>query len=1338
MSKIRLNVNSKFQFKSKFGIKINQYSNYVDTLEVKFDYVFKTSYPAIYLYVERNDKSSNTLYSTQLILNQESNCYEYQFGSNDGDINGSWFTAIPGPLKVSFEIIDGDDKFTTDKYSIWINGSVTASNDKITLNANEFNNIINFIQEISDSKLSKSEYDINKNWYDVEEDFADNCITEVMHENGKRKIFFTSIGDEPTRYEAIGLVNQQNGTYYCVVYSPTGTSLYKRTSSDDYVTKINYKTSTTIFESEGAKPPIHLKSDMPYVVSDTPHKVGMRAYTEDGQMAGQFAISYDEEYSGHFASIQARCSEDEIHTFRVSHKGPTYHITKGETKEVHNIPFDENVVHNTGAETIGGNKTFERPISLKEVRNVNGKMQTQIDVKNSSYDKVGEIRFYKENSTQRNAVIIVQNDTDENITYKQLEIDDNGVVYSNDYTRRRLATQNDVAEAIINKADKSEVPTKTSDLNNDSGFIDRLVTNLANYYLKDETYSKEEITKLLGNISKIAFIPVDSLPEVGEEQVIYLVPKDEGVSPDIRDEYIYINGSWEIIGSTKVDLSNYLTIEQGDEKYALNTNTFSFAEVSVNTPKSLTIKDIYDSIQSQLPNQNSDVILLRITGYLTFTGFAEIRYVGAYLTSLYSFKDNKFVSNYYSADTYIDDILNSLSSNVDVSSDQEISGVKTFKTIKVKHPDKDNFFQITPDSNGYNVKFSFGNSVLMMLHNGGITNYRDILPDTNGTRNLGSPSALFKNIYLSGYLSDGTNNIALTDIALASDIPTDYVDLNNTQNIAGAKSFSRSITRGPKQEDQTGYVDIGAPGNSFDRGYITYLNAPISMVTFKPQYDNSLDLGGSNGRWRDLYLSGTISDGTYSIAVADIANKSDIPTKVSQLSNDSNYVDASVATLTNFYNKEEVTKLLNTLSGLKFEVVSELPTENISTTTIYLVPKNPGTTDNYFEEYIRLDSSNGGVWELIGNTSIDLSGYLPLTGGDISSESYNETLIIRPNQIGIHSPNEGNKVVNYLVDRIKYKFKSLYFPEKEGTFALLEDIPTFKTINGESIVGEGDIKIEGGSGGETRPLKVYVEAGVTEKQLEPNKYYIFDSQVANNITITLAEEDNTYLDEFMGEIKVDETAINITFPNIIRWNDNGSVTNTDGVLTLEAKNTYLFSVANSLGLITNIPNPSLAEAVYTISGSVVSWEEVANATSYDIYNDEILLIENTTSTSIDMSAYLTDVGEYTIKVISKSNYYVDSITTIPYYITAPLSTPTNLVLADTGTLSWDAVENAESYEVYNAFGTLLKTVTVNYVDLTTITTLTGTHTIKVKAINTTSPNVYTASELSEGVSYTWG
>lgn len=228
MSKISLHVNEKLQFNSKFGITINQYSNYINTLEVKFDYPFKSSLPAVYLYVKRNDKSTNTLYSTQLIYNQISKCFEYQFGSNDGDVTGSWFTAIPGPLKLSFEIVDINEILTTDEYSIWINSSITSSNDKITLNAVEFNNIINFLQNGFDLKLNKENYDIDKTWFDSEDDFADDIMNQVVREPSKRKIFFTSIGDEPIRYEAIGLVYQHDGDYYCNVYSAKGINSYMR------------------------------------------------------------------------------------------------------------------------------------------------------------------------------------------------------------------------------------------------------------------------------------------------------------------------------------------------------------------------------------------------------------------------------------------------------------------------------------------------------------------------------------------------------------------------------------------------------------------------------------------------------------------------------------------------------------------------------------------------------------------------------------------------------------------------------------------------------------------------------------------------------------------------------------------------------------------------------------------------------------------------------------------------------------------------------------------------------------------------------------------------------
>lgn len=43
----------------------------------------------------------------------------------------------------------------------------------------------------------------------------------------------------------------------------------------------------------------------------------------------------------------------------------------------------------------------------------------------------------------------------------------------------------------------------------------------------------------------------------GIEKIIYLLPKNEAISEDGYDEFIYANGAWEKVGSTDIDLTNY-------------------------------------------------------------------------------------------------------------------------------------------------------------------------------------------------------------------------------------------------------------------------------------------------------------------------------------------------------------------------------------------------------------------------------------------------------------------------------------------------------------------------------------------------------------------------------------------------------------------------------------------------------------------------------------------------------------------------------------------------------------------------------------------------------------
>lgn len=90
------------------------------------------------------------------------------------------------------------------------------------------------------------------------------------------------------------------------------------------------------------------------------------------------------------------------------------------------------------------------------------------------------------------------------------------------------------------KADKSEIPTKLSQLTNDENFK-----------------TESEIQTLISNSTKLKKEVVTSLPTTGKDDVIYLVQDPKGKDNNNYLEYLWLNGKYELIGSTQVDLSGY-------------------------------------------------------------------------------------------------------------------------------------------------------------------------------------------------------------------------------------------------------------------------------------------------------------------------------------------------------------------------------------------------------------------------------------------------------------------------------------------------------------------------------------------------------------------------------------------------------------------------------------------------------------------------------------------------------------------------------------------------------------------------------------------------------------
>lgn len=131
------------------------------------------------------------------------------------------------------------------------------------------------------------------------------------------------------------------------------------------------------------------------------------------------------------------------------------------------------------------------------------------------------------------------------------------------------------------------LPTKVSDLTNDTGFITSTVNNLINYYKKNETYTQSEVDALISAIVTLNILVVQTLPTTDiSTTTIYLVPKQTAGTQDVYDEYINTTGTtsgWEHIGTTEIDLSNYYTKTETDTLLSAKADTSDIPTVNDGT-----------------------------------------------------------------------------------------------------------------------------------------------------------------------------------------------------------------------------------------------------------------------------------------------------------------------------------------------------------------------------------------------------------------------------------------------------------------------------------------------------------------------------------------------------------------------------------------------------------------------------------------------------------------------------------------------------------------------------------------------------------------------------------
>lgn len=170
-------------------------------------------------------------------------------------------------------------------------------------------------------------------------------------------------------------------------------------------------------------------------------------------------------------------------------------------------------------------------------------------------------------------------------------------------------------------------------------------------------------------------------------------------------------------------------------------------------------------------------------------------------------------------------------------------------------------------------------------------------------------------------------------------------------------------------------------------GYITLIvnnQLPDTVIASTPIYSNDSDFSISY-IGRDIFKVTTYRDDFYLITTGPYKYTSSTNTTyvsptgaqtISGLKTFSTLPESSVTPTTNnqLVNKSYVDTTVSTAmsSAIKREIINTLPTQDIKTDTIYMVPKSTAGTNDVYDEYMYINSA----WELIGTTQVDLSNYL--------------------------------------------------------------------------------------------------------------------------------------------------------------------------------------------------------------------------------------------------------------------------------------------------------------------------------------------------------------------------
>lgn len=199
---------------------------------------------------------------------------------------------------------------------------------------------------------------------------------------------------------------------------------------------------------------------------------------------------------------------------------------------------------------------------------------------------------------------------------------------------------------------------------------------------------------------------VDTLPQVGDTDTIYLLKKDTPGEQNLYDEYVYTETSgWEHIGDTSVDLTDYYTKEETEEK--LNSK-----QDALTAGNNITIENNVISASG-----GNDFLVITTPTYLSFTSSGTI---SKDLTDI----NKEDILNCLNSGSYDKPIL--LKTHLDSDGYQE-TYIFNVSTIQLRY----NRFQYVLDKIYQTTNYPYNLVLLSLKPTGKYPNYTDVSATVN-------------------------------------------------------------------------------------------------------------------------------------------------------------------------------------------------------------------------------------------------------------------------------------------------------------------------------------------------------------------------------------------------------------------------------------------------------------------------------------------------------------------------------------------------------------------------------------------------------------------------------